>query len=204
LREKLVSEEAGIYNPSLLAWEDLEDDARNLFHVWVTGSELQWARRAWRILENQKLTAYDTALGLTRVQVRLLTMAVLYWDFCLLAHEEFWEETDLWLRATEDAGLSAFRVAQIVEKQFEEREFDSSESDLLQCALIKLTERERPVVARALIKGFGSEMKLLQAMEASTNCADADDPDNVEDETRFDPDRAALTLVWIMSGMHRL
>jgi len=42
-----------------------------------------------------------------------------------------------------------------------------SDSDLLQCALIKLIEDHRPVVAHALIKGFGSEMKLLEAMEAS-------------------------------------
>ena len=100
-----MSEQAQIYNPRILSWEEIEDDARNLFRVWVTGSEVEWARRAWVILQNERLIAYDTALGLTRVQVRLLTLAVFYWDFCQLAHEEFWEETDLWLRATEDAGV---------------------------------------------------------------------------------------------------
>jgi hypothetical protein len=199
-----VSEESGIYSPRILLWEEIEDNARNLFRVWVTGSEVEWARRAWVILEDEKLTACDTALGLTRVQVRLLTLAVFYWDFCQLAHEEFWEETDLWLRATEDAGVSGFRVAQLVDEKFEESEFDSDDSDLLQCALIKLIEQERPVIARALIKGFGSEVKLLEAMETSTTCPAGDDPEDAEDGTMLDPDRAALTLVWMMSGMHRL
>ena len=200
-----MSEQAQIYNPRILAWEEIEHDARNLFRVWVSGSEVEWARQSWLILEQEKLTAYDNALGLTTVQIRLLTLAVFYWDFCQLAHEEFWEETDLWLRATEDAGVSGFRVAQLVDEQFEESEFESSDSDLLQCALIKLIEDHRPMLTHALIKGFGSEMKLLEAMEASIAPAgDADDPEDAEHRTVIDPDRGALTLVWIMSGMHRL
>ncbi len=55
----------------------------------MPGSELEWARKAWLILEQERLTAYDTALDLTRVQIRLVTLAVFYWDFCELAHEEF-------------------------------------------------------------------------------------------------------------------
>jgi hypothetical protein len=46
-----MSDNANQAPGSVLTWDEVKDGASEIFNVWVLGSEMQWAERAWAMLE---------------------------------------------------------------------------------------------------------------------------------------------------------
>jgi hypothetical protein len=44
-------------------WEELESAAAKMFDVWIDGTELKWAKEAWRHLIKAGLTDATTVLA---------------------------------------------------------------------------------------------------------------------------------------------
>ena len=189
-----------LYNGDPVHWKEIEESARRLFNVWLGGKERQWGKKAWEILAACGLTRCTDAIEETGVQVRLLTLAIVYREWCWLAREESCHEGSLVEMAVEDAGINAFRVAQLIGRDFAKRDMESDQDELLEQALVKLIDRERPVICRALVEGFGGAVPLHNLLGATTrgNDSDEDASDSVEDFA------SGQALSWIMQGMQRL
>ncbi len=71
-----------------LEWKDVLAIGERVFSVRVDGSELEWARRAWEILERNDLTTYSTEIGRWQVPLRLFSDCDHYLDFCEVAWGE--------------------------------------------------------------------------------------------------------------------
>lgn len=168
--------------------------------MWVSGSELEWAKCAWASLAKHDLTAFDGEVERTMVLLRLLTLAVLYREWCWLARDEPLPGGDIVGMATEDAEICPFRVAQLVGPEFGVSAPDSDQAQLLAEALSELTTQERPTLCRILIKCFGSAAALHQALDATTNTDCEDDPDECP-QVELGASRA---IGWILEGMPEL
>ena len=57
-----MSDNANQAPGSVLTWDEVKDGASEIFNVWVLGSEMQWAERAWAMLEKAGLTTYRDAV----------------------------------------------------------------------------------------------------------------------------------------------
>lgn len=95
-----------------LTWEEVKGYANDLFNIWIGHYEINWAHKAWNILEKTGLTRYETDLEKHKVLIRLLTLATLYAEFCKLAFEEsiclyYYGWIDL-------LDLNKFRLAQLI------------------------------------------------------------------------------------------
>ena len=187
-----------------LNWNDVKDGAGDLFNVWCLGSELEWAERAWGILETAGLTSYRDAVEETCVRVRLLALATLYWDFCRLGKEESFGWDDLYELATESLAIEPFRLAQVAGTVLEAGDYNAEESGLVESALRHLIVEERPAIGKAVIKGYGDEWTFLKALFATTKLP-ADPPEDGDEEAEADDEpefmNAAIVMGWIMEGM---
>ena len=186
-----------------LNWNDVKDGARNLFKVWCLGSELEWAERAWAMLEKAGLTNYSDAVEETRVRVRLLALATIYWDFCRIGADEDIGWDDLNEHATENLGIEPFRLAQVAGPAFDADDNGSEGSSLVEGALRQVIVEERPAIGTAIIKGFGDVGAFLSALFATIKPPPEPPEDGEEEPEADEPDfmRAAPVMGWIMEGM---
>ena len=42
-----------------MEWEELESTAQRIFNVWGGGTDLDWAKQSWDVLENSGLTSHE-------------------------------------------------------------------------------------------------------------------------------------------------
>ena len=199
-----MSDNANQTPGSVLTWDEVKDGAGEVFNVWVLGSELQWAERAWAMLEKAGLTTYRDAVEETLVRVRLLALASLYWDFCRLRADEDIGWDELHEHATENLGIEPFRLAQVVGSAFEADDYEAEGFELVESALRHLIAEERPAIGSAVINGYGDQWTFLKALFASIKLPadppeDGDEDPQANDEIEFTP--AAIVMGWIMEGM---
>jgi hypothetical protein len=111
-------------------WEDIEDIANQLFHVWMTGGDLAWAKIAWRALSQAGMTAHASEAERTICVVRLIALNALYREFCVRAFDE--GDSDEWQDeiTTDLVGdyplLDVFTLGQLAER----RQIDVDNSSL--------------------------------------------------------------------------
>ena len=71
-----------------IKWEEVESAAPKMFSVWVDGTELEWAKEAWSHLTAAGLVGATTILDITTANLRLVTLALIYQEFCGFAWDE--------------------------------------------------------------------------------------------------------------------
>jgi hypothetical protein len=71
--------------PPTVTWDEVIDAAARAFNIWGNQPELGWAKRAWKIIEDCKLTTYDNEYDRCRVLFRLLALGGIYRGFCDVA-----------------------------------------------------------------------------------------------------------------------
>ena len=199
-----MSDNANQAPGSVVTWKEVKDGASEIFNVWVLGSEIQWAGRAWAMLEKAGLTTYRDAVEETLVRVRLLALASLYWDFCRLGADEDIGWDELHEHAIENLGIEPFRLAQVVGPTLDADDYGAEEFGLVESALRHLIVEERPAIGSVVSKGYGDDWTFLKALFASIKLPadppeDGDEEPPADDEPEFTP--AAIVMGWIMEGM---
>lgn len=71
---------------SKVEWEDVSSATESIFRVWAseTGKELDWANSAWIALGRAGLTSLQGGIERTIVLLRLITLGVVFREFCEL------------------------------------------------------------------------------------------------------------------------
>ena len=160
-------------------WEEVEEAARCLLHVWTFGMDQDWLRDAWSRVEREGLTTYDgTGLSRAAAIMNLFALGHLYWDFATSA---FGEDTDIVVdiqEAVAACGLSHFYIGQLVgdSEYFDRRDLTPS----IGHACYSLVSRRRPAMVRALLNTYESEYELQQSFWRSAFIDR--DPEELDDE----------------------
>jgi len=160
----------------ILNWDNLAPAVDKAFAVWTGRCEQEWAKRVWDKAVERGLADYSTDLERHRVIVRFVTLAAIYHDFCELAWEEVAShEYAYW---TEDLGISAFHLGQLIGQDTEWNKPDLDEI-LTDRAFRFLANREREQVYEILIDCFGDVNKLYDALLRTTD-PDAEEYEDAE------------------------
>jgi len=187
-------------------WDNIFEWVPSILNVWVGNPEHKWLRQAWEGLTDQGLTTYSTDLERHIVLIRLLTLAVMYEDFCYMAWRERYDR--LFYDDFENLEMSAFRLGQLVEGDFDE-EFCSHEIEddieLFENALKSLINARRDEVCRTLRKYFGGDSMVFAHMWI-TKIGDYDqnNSDVIISDILMDIDsieEKAEAFMWISDGM---
>lgn len=185
-----------------VTWEDLAGAAESMFDIWLAGSEVEWAKAAWGVLERKGLSAYSGDIERTRVLVRFLALAVMYREFCHASGLEEGNEP-LYGDWAETLEISPLRLGQLVGSEFEVSE--TSEYDLREHALSNLVNHVRGEVFNALVEGFGSISYLFASLWVTPRAGI--DPADLDDETLNEALNDELTgeklegFAWVEQGM---
>ena len=151
-----------------MTWEEIEPVVENAFSISTTGDERYWARYAWQILTDARLTEDQGGLGWHRVLIRLLALAAIYSDWCDVAWGQGYSDPQYahWI---EDLDISAFRIGQLVGAEQDDGDDEVDDSALVRNALARLADEARHDVFTALRDHFGSESELFVSLWRSTD-----------------------------------
>jgi hypothetical protein len=187
---------------SRVEWEDVSAAAERIFRVWAseTGKELDWANSAWIALGRAGLTSFQGGIEKTIVLLRLITLGVIFREFCELTRgEPFDADITDWADSLE---ICPVRVGQVLGPKHLE---DSDDPVGLESALFALSDQVRIEVSDTLVKGFGNEstlfLTLWRASEGGTIDEPEEDADSVLNEVT--PERMKA-FEWITEGMPSL
>ena len=176
-------------------WDRVEAAAAGMFNVWVDGGELAWAEEAWGHLYKAGLAYEDTILEDTAAKLRLLTLALVYQEFCGLAWEEN-PETPLDDLADR---LDIDHVALGILAAAAGGEFEDAGDDfeLRELALLAVTTHQRREVFECLKAAYGNEHHLYTRLW-KTRTENWDEEDDGEE---FEPTpRNSAAMFYITSG----
>jgi hypothetical protein len=170
--------------------------------VWAseTGKELDWANSAWIALGRAGLTSCKGGIEQTIVLLRLMTLGVIFSEFCELARGEP-HDADIteWADCLE---ISPVRVGQALGHPYLE---DSEDPIELETALMALIDRSRSEVFRVLVRAFGNESSLFLSLWRASEGGAIDEPEESGDSVlnEVTPERMKA-FEWITEGMPSL
>ena len=170
-----------------LTWATVDEElAKDLFHIWISGADYEWAQDAWRRLTDAGLTAFDDddELERHRVVIRFLTLAAIYHRFC---DNSFREGTELDVLAGEiptsdepdpdGVSLNPFRIGQLVG--------DDSPAEDIGEALVELVRQEHRTLLRALTKTYQDPGFLFASLWRSATRGWSDEPEDSPDDAEI-------------------
>lgn len=171
-------------------WEDIEDFARELFHVWAGDGDLEWAKTAWQALEQGGLTTYTSEAERTHCIVRLLALSALYREFCVYAFDE--GSSGEWQEAIDSdllgdyPRLDAFTLGQLTER----RQIDVDNSSLYESeppaftfVIMELVREEYRGVVDVLMEQWGANAFFTSLWVSAGFGQDYDDEDEESSAT---------------------
>jgi hypothetical protein len=149
--------------PGSLDWEAVEAAAKLAFSVWVDHPEREWAKQAWHHVTAAGLTLYSCERERTKAAVRFVALAELYLDFCAIALDEQ-TGRDTWYLA-EPLGITEEDVRALHGAGKRESEDDESDDDDLPGYILEeLSDRVRPEVVSAILRGFDGPTELFLSL----------------------------------------
>lgn len=178
-------------------WEEIENNAKQIFNIWIDQPELNWAKMAWEIIIKEKLADYNNTLEYYSVVFRLFSLGQIYSEFCCVAWEECFEPTiNDWADPFEfDPFILGQYYASLPQWEFD----DYAEMEEVYKAILA---HEREAVIGKLIKGFGGThgfyKSMLNSRISNEKRCDVDEDDGDEDED-FEYDSQAA-YEWVDQG----
>lgn len=167
-------------------WSEIEAAVAQIFQVWSSGSDLEWAEQAWALLIKAGLADDANELERCKVLLRLLGLADYYYNFCTIYRDEPLEPD--YLAWAEALSISAFRLGQLLGEETALND-EADEARLYQDALGELVPVFEDEVIEALQQSYGDRRRLFIALWRSSLPEEANDPDHPD----YLPDRAVLS-----------
>ena len=146
-----------------IKWEAVESAATKMFSVWVDGTELEWVNEARSQLTAAGLVGATTILDITTANLRLVTLAHIYQDFCGFAWDENPDTPVDYL--AEDLEIDPVALGVLAAKAdpngFEEF---TDDYELREAALLAVTDSQRQEIFECLRAAYGDEFRLYSRL----------------------------------------
>lgn len=169
-------------------WDWVEDAVKNIFNIWVDGSELGWAKEVWEHFGKAGLNQAPGLVEQTKIYLRLVTLGRIYHEFCGCG----WDENPDWPIDffVEHLDVDPLALGILAAKAACDYEDFDDESDLREIALITVSDEMRHEIYEFLKKTYGGDMKLYSSMWRTCRPAQREkgDDDDVDDEDREEDD----------------
>jgi hypothetical protein len=159
------------------------------------------------MLADAGLTLYRNDIGRTRALMRFIALGMIYRDFCQFGRDESCDADTLIGEAVYGLGLSRVRIGQVIGPEWEKDALQATDDEIADLAVLEFTDTERRVIAPVLVKGFGSESALADALCKTTRTPLERDEDEEPEEEGLDGEDfpvAARIYDWVDQGMQRL
>jgi hypothetical protein len=190
-----------------LKWEEIEEIAGQLFHIWVDGGDLAWAKSAWQALSQAGMTAYTTEAERTTCVVRLIALSALYWEFYVRAFDGGssgeWQE----LITSDLVGgypkLNASALGQLagwLGNEEDDSPLYDSDPSVLQSLIVKLVYDEYRSIVDTLQGQWGGNAFFTSLWVSAEPDQYEDDEEN--DEGKADPSISPVTSDQIVRVMN--
>jgi hypothetical protein len=141
-----------------ISW-DMAEDIFEVFEVY--GQEIRWFEKVWKDFIKIGLASYRNDIEKHWVLARIVTLGVMFDEFCRKAFEEY-TDTDSLIGELESCDLfNPVRLGSMVDKEWLG---ESDESDLFVNAVNYLVSECRTQVFDALRKIFGNESVLFVSL----------------------------------------
>jgi hypothetical protein len=179
-------------------WEEVRIAAEEMFTVWEDGAELEWAEEAWQHLYAAGLVGGESALETTASNLRLVTLARVYQEFCGLVWDVNPDTPIAYLAENLEIDPVALGILAAMQgvNQFEEC---ADELALHEAALIAASDGQRIDIADCLKKAYGGDAALYSRLW-HTRSADADAEDDGEGDENADSSANSFGLNYVMNG----
>ena len=160
--------------------------------------ELRWAQKAWEHVIKTGLADYNTEVERCKACLRVLALASLYYDWCLLAWDEHHEDDPIYWAA------ESFEINNVLLRQVSYSRDDHDQQDEIDNLELDYDElasgmhNSRAELANALLGGFGSDAKLFISLWNITG-------DEVEEDSEISNDVRNPNLKaweWISEGCY--
>lgn len=183
-----------------LTFDELQPAFNLSYSVWDEEEKRVWAKKAWNILSQAKLTQYTTGVERAEVIIRFLTLTGIFADFYEIA---FWDgHQPEYTELAEALALSPLRVGQLIGRS-PDCDDGQDDAELYSDALRHLASEARSEVYHALIEGFkNASLLFISLWRANSSYADEDivsDDDIVNDD--LTPEKH-IAFEWIIEGCY--
>lgn len=157
----------------VVAWEDIEAAAGQMFRVWFGDGELVWAKECWQHFKQKGLTRNTGPLEETTTHLHLLALVRIYEQFCGYAWEANPGTPLSYL--TENLSIDPLSLGILAGAASSTASYeDLEEFDLREAALIAATDAMRKEIHTCLAEAFGGDMALYCRMATTNLPSDAD------------------------------
>ncbi len=150
-------------NTENIRWEEVESAATKMFRVWVDGTELEWAKEAWSHCTAAGLVGTRTILDMTAANLRLVTLALIYQEFCRFAWDENPDVPVDYL--AEDLEIDPVALGILAAKADPDEFEDLTDVyKLREAALLAVTKSQRQEIFECLMAAYGDEFRLYSRL----------------------------------------
>jgi hypothetical protein len=182
--------------PIQVRWEEVEHAAAKMFNIWVDGAELAWAKEVWGFLHSAGLTSADTPLERTAANLRLVTLARVYHEFCGLAWDEN-SDTPIEMFA-EDLEIDPVALGILAQSSGDESFGEASDEYSLRiAALTTVSDHQRLEIFRCLTTAYGNNVRLYSRMWHTRSSDQRGETDSIEFEVTL---RNSAAFEYVMNG----
>lgn len=168
-----------------VSWGDVKDAARSMFNIWVGQPELRWAEEVWGHFGAAGLTTASNAVDETEVYLRLVTLALVYQEFCGLAWDEQHDRSAdemVWDVEIDPVALGILAAEAGRRWYADEKNGD----ELRNIALTVVTDNLKDEIYQCLLGAYGSVYELYVRMcKTGEPDQDEDDEDEAVQLTSF-------------------
>ena len=202
----------------VLAWPDITDWAYNMFNVWIGDGQHLWAEYAWNLIINAGLADYRNEIERHVVMLRLITLGIMYREFCEVAFDEYFDIDSLVYDWLDNEDFCQIRIWQLVGREFLADETIEDVDSITNYAILCLTDDLRDDIYKVLRKGFGDDIRLFISMYLTSQYSDdgsefdysqmkEQEWAEIEQEWDFESltlwDSEGRALCWVLMGMPR-
>ena len=181
------------------SWRKVESTAIEIFQVWMGGGELEWAREAWDYLYKANLVGVDSPLGKTSSNLHILTLGLVYHEFCRITWDE---DPDKSLEhMIEQLELDPLALGVFAGSQNDEIfEFVEDDDELFEATIENATLLLRKGIHQCLVSAYGDDVQLCSRMVST--CDDSNDDDEGGDSESDLTCSDSESLQFVQNGFH--
>jgi hypothetical protein len=188
----------------IIEWKEARD-IFEVFTIFVNEPELRWFEKVWKGFIDMGLASYGNDTERHWVLARIITIGIMFDEFCFKAWEEHTDTDSLILELQDEEFFNHIRLGSMVDREYLSE--DEDEPDLFVKAIDYLVHECRIKVFDALCKIFGGVsilfVSLWLSMDESIEIGSYSDEqlDSVLNDSTVDK---MCAFVYVNNGMFSL
>ena len=173
-------------------WADIKWYADTVLDIRGFSADMEWAKRAWALLEKTPLTQYATTQEFYQVLVRLFCLGEIVGTFNYCRMDEPFEPYERYAEWVDECELTKIRLIVLAGEDYYEDSYLEDWDGISEIVDV-LIDREYDVVLEWLKVGFGGKNGLLRALVGPV----------ADDDEESDPLMSEKLEEWAAGGFAR-